>query len=294
MDDLFLQLFLALNLFVLGIVVTLTIQHWRAPRRQKTAPAPSKKAVGLSSEERERLARQLEANFQRLLGSSSAELEKDLEDTTARLRDRFRAISSDISSEELEQYHSTLNELQEQAKHTLGGLQSAVAQHQSDLTKKLGERQAELEAALAKRGAQLEAELNERQAELEANLMRHTLELKQAFKERQDAFEAELNQQQAQLKSSVIVRQSKLTEIQTAFDEELNARRQVMEQRLAEELRGKRQALARTIETKLSDTVMSFVLESLQHNADLGAQGPYLTSVLEEHKAELRKELLDE
>lgn len=295
MDNTFLQLFLALNLVILGIIGTLTIQHWhRHVRPKPPAPAATKKTVGLSAEERERLARELEEHFRQLLERSSSELEKDLEETTARLRDRFQTISSNISSEELEQYHSTLADLQKDAKASLGGLQSAVAKHQSELTSKLVERQAELEAALAKRNAELEAELNERQAELESDLSRHTAELRQAFEERQAAFETELVQQQAKLRVDVTARQSKLVEIQTAFDEDLEARRQVMEQQLTEELRGKRQALARTIETKLSDTVMSFIIESLEHDVDLGAQGPYLTSVLEANKAALKKELLDE
>jgi hypothetical protein len=49
----------------------------------------------------------------------------------------------------------------------------------------------------------------------------------------------------------------------------------------------KRAFLAAQLEEKLSDAVSSFLLEALQHSVDLGAQAQYLTTVLEEHKAEL-------
>lgn len=73
---------------------------------------------------------------------------------------------------------------------------------------------------------------------------------------------AELDQHQAELKAAQEARVASETE-----------------QRLA------------AIDGKLADAVGSFLLETLSHNVDLGAQSAYLTSMLEEHKAELIKEL---
>ena len=52
----------------------------------------------------------------------------------------------------------------------------------------------------------------------------------------------------------------------------------------------KKQIMAR-IDTKLSDSVASFLLETLGHEVDLGAQQTYLTKMLEEHKDDFKRSL---
>lgn len=292
MNETTLQIFLFINVFVLGAMVALLVQYWRHHLRKSKQPEQTSDDTRLPKEVRERMLSDAEQHFRAVLSESAITLEQDLTDTTNQLRNRFARMSSNISSQELKQYHATLDELQREAKNTLGGLQTAVAEHQADLTKKLTERQAQLREQLERRQSQLETELNERQAELEAHLIKFNTELKEGFKRRQEQFEAELIKQQTQLKTSVVERQNTLNNIQTTFDNDLESRRIAMEQQLQEELHGKKQFLARQIETKLADAVKSYILETLQHNVDLGAQGPYLTAMLEEHKSELKKEVL--
>jgi uncharacterized protein YaaR (DUF327 family) len=62
----------------------------------------------------------------------------------------------------------------------------------------------------------------------------------------------------------------------------------------AQQLEAEKQQLIRQIDTKLADAVGSFLLEALQHNVDLGSQTPYLLALLEEHKADFMKEVVDE
>ena len=45
------------------------------------------------------------------------------------------------------------------------------------------------------------------------------------------------------------------------------------------------------LDTKIADGIASFLVETLQHNVDLGAQTAYLTAQLEEHKADLIREI---
>ena len=45
---------------------------------------------------------------------------------------------------------------------------------------------------------------------------------------------------------------------------------------------------------KLAGAVTAFLIDTLGHNVDLGAQTKYLTETLEQHKAELVKELSDD
>lgn len=63
---------------------------------------------------------------------------------------------------------------------------------------------------------------------------------------------------------------------------------------LNEEMATEKQRLLKQIDTKLADAVASFLLETLQHNVDLGAQSAYLTAMLEEHKAEFKEEVSDD
>lgn len=75
---------------------------------------------------------------------------------------------------------------------------------------------------------------------------------------------------------------------------EVAAHRDELKAKLAQEMAAEKQQLLQQIDTKLADAVGSFLVETLQHNIDLGAQAAYLTSVLEEHKADFSKELADE
>lgn len=64
--------------------------------------------------------------------------------------------------------------------------------------------------------------------------------------------------------------------------------------KLQTELEAEKQRLVKQVDAKLTDAVMSFILETLQHNVDLGAQSAYLTSMLEEHKEEFKRGVADE
>jgi len=76
--------------------------------------------------------------------------------------------------------------------------------------------------------------------------------------------------------------------------EEVAKHQAEVESKLAEELKAEKQWLVQQIDTKLADAVGSFLLDTLQHNVDLGSQSAYLTAMLEEHKADFIKEVADE
>lgn len=78
------------------------------------------------------------------------------------------------------------------------------------------------------------------------------------------------------------------------FKEKMESHEAEMKQKLAEEMAVEKQRLVKQIDTKLGDAVSSFLIDTLQHNVDLGSQSAYLMSVLEEHKAEFIKEVGDE
>lgn len=302
MNTLFLQLFILVNAVLLGAILTLVIQHGRAHFAQKQAPqrpqAKPVEAVTFDPAAKQKILHEAETRFHQVLSKSVDSLENDLINTTAKLRSQLEKFGHEAEGEEAERYQKTIAELHDQAKNILGSAQTAITNHQIELTNKLTARQAELESELiakitgleeelVARQAELQAELNERQAELEARLAKHHAELRTSFDERQEKIEAELGRHQTELESALTEREASLAKIQTELDTTLAARRQELEARLTEEMEKKRAFLANQLEEKLSDAVASFLLETLQHSIDLGAQAPYLTTLLEEHKAEL-------
>jgi hypothetical protein len=78
------------------------------------------------------------------------------------------------------------------------------------------------------------------------------------------------------------------------INDELAKQRAEMEAKLASEVEAEKQRLVKQLDTKLGDAVASFLLDTLQHNVDLGNQQQYLVSLLEENKAEFVKEMADE
>ena len=63
---------------------------------------------------------------------------------------------------------------------------------------------------------------------------------------------------------------------------------------MTEEITNEKEKLIQQIDTRLADAVTSFLIETLGHNVDLGAQNKYLIEMLEEHKPELIKGVKDE
>lgn len=67
-----------------------------------------------------------------------------------------------------------------------------------------------------------------------------------------------------------------------------------IEAKMLQEIEAEKKFLIQQIDTKLADAVGSFLIETLQHNVDLGSQNDYLIQMLEEHKADFKKEVTDE
>lgn len=91
-----------------------------------------------------------------------------------------------------------------------------------------------------------------------------------------------------------------LAKLHSQAEKDLGGFKQAMDQhhdelasKLAAEMTAEKARLIKQIDTKLGDAVGSFLLETLEHNVDLGSQNAYLMSMLEEHKDEFKKEVDD-
>jgi F0F1-type ATP synthase membrane subunit b/b' len=214
-DSMYLQLFLLLNVFLVGVVTAVAVRHALAHFRPEHHDAeksshPKMKNIQLPPATRKQLLEEAQDDFQSVLEKSAVELQRELHATAIALNRQIAKSGAEVVRYEMERYQKQLEELRQQTESALGGAQKEVAEHQADLNEKFTERKAQLEA------------------------------------------------------------------------------------RLAEDIAAERQRLIGQIDAKLADAVTSFLMETLPHNVDLGAQSAYLIATLEEHKAELSKEVARE
>jgi len=214
MNAIFLQLFLLLNVFLIGALTATAVRHAKAHFRpvpvETKKPHPTEQEAHLPAAVKERLLQAAQVKFQAVLDHSADDLQRDLKTTSIQINKHLEKLGVAIVTSEMQRYRTLIDELREQSETTAVGGQSKLAEHQAELSARLDERQIELEA------------------------------------------------------------------------------------KLSDEMTAEKQRLTQQVDTKLADAVASFLIETLQHNVDLGAQSTYLTAMLEEHKAELTKGITDE
>jgi hypothetical protein len=145
-------------------------------------------------------------------------------------------------------------------------------------------------------------------AELEAiakaNYLRVLDESNATFKADLEATSKRLGEQVTDLTTRVIEKEldqyhDVLEEVTTAttqtmsrIQEVIDERRKKVEETMLAEVQAEKQRLLERFDDHLSDIVSSYLVESLGQNVDLGAQTAYIIKALDEHKEELKREVL--
>lgn len=88
--------------------------------------------------------------------------------------------------------------------------------------------------------------------------------------------------------------QADVVKHQAELKDSLAKQQTELETKMKSEIEDEKKYIIKQIDTKISDSIASFLTETMQHNVDLGAQIPYITSILESHKAEIIKEIDNE
>jgi hypothetical protein len=139
-----LEIFLLFDVFLIGAVVALAVQHAyaRTPKRaaEKAAaePVPAE-TLQLPPEVRERLIEASKANFKFALERSAVELQHELKSTTLQLNYQLGKLGREIFAHEMERYRLELEQLRKRADIVIGGAQSEIAEHQAQLRIRLAE-----------------------------------------------------------------------------------------------------------------------------------------------------------
>lgn len=147
--NIFLQIFLYVNVFVIGALTAVAIRHAYAHFR----PHPDeKKALDqtpkLPAAVKEQLLQTAQTNYQKVLDRSANELQDDLQKTAAKLDEQLNKLGTQIVGAEMQRYQASLETLRKQTEAAIGSGNTDIAAHQADLKTKLTKRQEELEKKL--------------------------------------------------------------------------------------------------------------------------------------------------
>ena len=171
----FLQAFLLIDVFFVGVLVTVAITHAVAHRRAKqqpsTQPTPPIQPLreALPPMTRERLVKESESKFQDALNQSANDLQASLGSTASQLDQLLRHLGAEIVGNELERYRAELTQLRKQAQVDMGAIKVDVDKHRAEL-------EAQLEQELTAEKEQIIERINTRLADAVASFLVETLQ----------------------------------------------------------------------------------------------------------------------
>ncbi len=144
------------------------------------------------------------------------------------------------------------------------------------------------EEMLAKAENNFEKMIDHSIAELHSDLEKTSLEVSQHFNKISSNI---INNETDQYRKLVEDLRQKTSEIIDISRQEIADHQTELKAGLSDNIEAEKQLLIKQIDTRLADSVTSFLIEAMQHNVDLGSQTKYIIEALESHKDELKKEI---
>lgn len=261
-----LQLVSYINIFVVGIVVAIVIQRvfvkYR-PHKDKHQDQGAKEVddvptppadMAAPTEPAERPALTTHESGEETVASAAAALESE-----EHLSPIMRELLLDDRENQLE---STLSQTADKLSHDLNIVSDKLATHLDKLGTTI------INTEMERYGKQLE-QLREQAEQAIGNASAAT-------SKHQSEIDAKLEEQRA------------------ALEAQLKQELEIEKKQMTDKLTAEHEQLLKQLDTKLGDAMMSFLMETLQHNVDLGAQSNYLVAMLEEHKDDFKRDLQPE
>lgn len=152
-----------------------------------------------------------------------------------------------------------------------------IARARTNYEKILEESASQLQLDLSKTAAQLNKQLDTLGHEIVTDEMKR--------------YKASLEELQKNTEVSITATQDSLDQHHEDLKTAMAERQKELLAKMNEEIAVEKDQLLAQIDTKLSDAAASFLIETMQHDVDLGAQVPYLTKMIEEHKDDFKKEV---
>lgn len=141
--NLFLQIFLYADVFIIGAVCSIAFRHAYAhyhshPDSKKEQPEHSRpKDPPLAKEIRERLLAESEIRYRRILDNSAEQLSKELSGTAEKINRTIEKIATDVSSREIDNLNQLFKQYQENAASQLSSSKEQTEAYENELKTKL-------------------------------------------------------------------------------------------------------------------------------------------------------------
>jgi flagellar biosynthesis/type III secretory pathway protein FliH len=138
--NIFLQIFLYADVFIIGAVSATAIRHayahFRPHPAEKNEP-PQSKQPSLTKEVRDKLILDAEAKYQGILDRSAEQLNKELTITSEKISAGIKQLAADMAAQEQKAYAEVIKQYQQQAATGLASAKDETAAYQNDLKAKM-------------------------------------------------------------------------------------------------------------------------------------------------------------
>jgi len=138
--NLFLQIFLYFDIFIIGIVFEVVIRHAYAHYHHEVKPKPThpvNEVNRITQAERVKLLEESEDKYRQILQHSSDQLSKDLNITAERINTTVKKLAADIITKELEGFQELFKNYEQKAVSELEEAKTQTDHYQNDLRVKV-------------------------------------------------------------------------------------------------------------------------------------------------------------
>ena len=175
-DNIFLLIFLTVDVFILGMLAVVAARHAKAHFRPERHDSEVQKPLvfDLPPDVKEHLTHDTQAQFQSVVRHSSAELEHELKVSASQINNLIKQFATDIVEQEMQRYRQELDRLREKADAEMGSLRVEMAKHETELKAKMA---TEIEAEKQLLIKQIDTKLADAVASFLTETLQHNVDL---------------------------------------------------------------------------------------------------------------------
>lgn len=190
----FLQIVLLVNVFLIGVVLTLGYKHWVDP---KIAGKHSANDIVIPHETKQQLVQLAQKKFETTLDNSAILLHEDMAQTSKQLSSLLEKFGTGILDDEMKMFRTNLEEIRKKTEAETGNTHKEIANHQNQLEVDLAKRRADLEKQINEHQDNLELSINDLQSKIALELQSKQQGLLDSLLSRQAALQAAMENQVA-------------------------------------------------------------------------------------------------
>ena len=182
------DIFILVNVFLIGALTATAVRHAYAhyrPHPDEKKYQPNVSTIRMNPEVRERLLKEAEVHFQRIVADTSQRLHNELDATTKKLGQNLDALGSSLLEDEMSRFKKDITLLRERTETTIEQTEKVIAQHEKEVDESIAAQQkaiednvtAETQKHIAKRAADIDTKLSDAVMALLDEALQHNVDL---------------------------------------------------------------------------------------------------------------------